>query len=94
MELIKRNEVFGISGTTEHYIVEGTVNRDHDGNINVNFRLSNLDETGIGNGYYNKYIENNYSDFGVSGSDENYAKLIEYAKEVVAFVNDNLDSIN
>lgn len=94
MELIKRNEVFGISGTTEHYIVEGNVNRDLAGNINVNFRVSNLDETGIGNGYYNKYIENNYSDFGVSGSDENLGKLIIYAKEVVDFVNDNLDSIN
>lgn len=94
MELIKRNEVFEISGTTDSYIVEGNVNRALEGHINVNFRVNNLDGTGLGNGYYNKFYENNHSDFGVSASDENIEKLVKYAKEVVAFVNENLDSIN
>lgn len=94
MELIKRNEVFEISGTTDTYIVEGNVNRDLKGHLNVNFRVNNLDGTGIGNGYYNKYYENNNSDFGVSASNENLEKLIGYAKEIVDFVIENLDSIN
>ena len=94
MDITKRNEVFEINGTTDRYIVNGTANRDVLGHLNIDFRFSNLDETGLGNGWYNQYPENNYSDFGISGSDENRAKLIEFANEVVDFVTEHFKSIN
>ena len=86
MEIVKRNEIFEILGSTDEYIVKGTANYDVVGNLNVDFRFSHLDETGIGNGYYNSYNNNNHSDFGISCSDEYRNVLIKYSLEVVDFI--------
>ena len=94
MDITKCNEVFEINGTTDRYIVNGIADRDLSGHLNIDFRFSNLDEIELGNGWYNEYPENNYSDFGVSGSDENRIKLIEFANEVIDFVIEHFKSIN
>lgn len=86
MEIVRSNELFEITETTDRYIVEGVINCDRNGNLNIDLRFSNLDTTGLGNSSYTTHPEINGVSFSVSCSEKNRIELIEYTEEVIALI--------
>ena len=72
--------------------LNGTVNRDINGAMNIHFNIRNNSGEHLGDGHYNKYNESRNVNFSISCSEEVRKELTEYAEitieEVLNYFNE------
>jgi hypothetical protein len=83
MEIVKQNETFILTDTTEVYETSGTISKEASGAFNVHFNVKNKEGERVGDCHYNKYGEGDSVNFGVSSSEEVREALTTYANELV-----------
>lgn len=83
MEIIKQNESFVLTDTTDVYVMNGNVNREASGTINVYFNVNTVGDEYVGDCHYSAYPENNTVNFGVNCSETNRDELTAYADTVI-----------
>ena len=93
MEIVKQNEVFNLKDTTDLFEMQGEATLSTSGSLHINFYVSNADHSNLADCYYNKYVEDNKVNFGVTCAEDFRKSFIEYAEAVIASVVEHFKSI-
>lgn len=83
MEIVKQNENFILTDSTESFEINGTINKDTLGTLNINFNINEKGGNYLGNCYYNTYIENGNISFGLNCNEENRDALTSYTDTII-----------
>lgn len=83
MKITKQNETFNLTDATEVFVMEGDINRDNSGTLNIHFNVNTVDGDVVGDCHYNKYGDATTVNFGVNCSEENREALTVYADTVI-----------
>lgn len=92
MKITKQNETFNLTDTTEVFVMEGNINRDNEGTLNIHFNVNTTIGDVVGDCHYNKYGDSTTVNFGVNCSEENREALTEYADTVIDSVLEHFKS--
>jgi hypothetical protein len=94
MEIIQLNETFTLKDVTDVYEMSGTINKETEGSMHIYFTVNTVKGTYVGNGHYDKYVDNENVNFGVNCSEEVRKELLTYAISVVDSVLENFKNID
>ena len=94
MEIVKQNEVFNLSDTTEVFEMQGNANYDVSGSLQVHFTVNKIGGEYIGDAHYNKYSESPTVNFGINCSEENRKELTSYVYTLIDTVLKHFNSSN
>lgn len=93
MEIVKNSESFNLKDTTELFEMDGCVNQDVSGSLNIHFNITFNNGEFMGDCYYNKYKESNTINFNLNCSEEHRDTLTTYANSVIKFVLNSFKTI-
>ena len=86
MDIVKQNETFLLTDSTEAFTMNGSVTYEVSGGLNIQFNLINLEGEYIVNCSYYKYVDNDKANFNISAPEERRAEFTAYADTVIASV--------
>lgn len=94
MEIVKQNETFNLSETTDVFEMTGNATYETNGALNVYFTATRAGGDRVGDCHYHKYSENDYVNFNVNCAEENRDELTAYADTVIESVLRYLNTSN
>ena len=94
MEIVKTGESFTLKDTTDLFEINGNINRDLSGSINVNFSINKKEGDYVGDGHYYKYGESDSTNFGVNCKEEDRTTIIAYADTLIDSILNHFNSFN
>lgn len=86
MDIVKHNETFLLTDSTEAFTMNGSVTYEVSGGLNIQCNLINPEGEYIGNCSYYKYVDNDKAHFNINAPEERRAEFAAYADTVIASV--------
>ena len=94
MDIIKTGESFTLKDTTDLFEINGNINKDVNGSINVNFSINKIEGDYVGDVHYHKYGESESTNFGVNCKEADRTTIVAYADTLIASVLEHFNSFN
>ena len=83
MEIIKQTESFNLKDTTDLYEINGNINREISGSLNIHFSIKNITGEHLGDCHYNKYNESPNVNFSINCPEINREEITEYTDTII-----------
>jgi hypothetical protein len=94
MNIVKYNESFTITDSTDKFEIKGDIARSMSGSLNIRFNVNTITGEYFGDCHYNKYAENNTVNFSINCPEENRDEFTEYVNTIINSVLNYFETLN
>ena len=93
MEITKQTESFNLKDTTDLYEINGNINREVSGSLNIHFSITNTTGEHLGDCHYHKYNDVSNINFSINCSEVNREEITEYADTLIDSILEHFNKI-